>query len=138
MWSSFAAAKDTRSWEEVPCMIIQSERRSRIIGTSPEEYQWRVAYKYQFKGNDYVGEDYKPRGQRWRKNPADVQIMIEQFPVGLQTKCYVDPELSGSTKTSQAVLAHDTLAAGYSIWFPALFSVGGIGVMLGVFRKKKI
>ncbi|WP_018968821.1 DUF3592 domain-containing protein [Rubritalea marina] len=137
MWKSYASAKDTRAWQEVPCLVIQSEMRTRVIGTSPEEYQWKVLYKYQFEGQDLISEHFKPRGQRWRKDPKDVQSMVEQYPVGLQTTCYVNPEFSTSEPGVQAVLKHDTLAAGYSIWFPALFSVGGIGIIVGVIRKKK-
>lgn len=139
MWNSFAAAKDTREWEEVPCLLIQSELSTRIVGTSPEEYRWKVAYKFQHNGQDYIGEHYKPRGQRWKKDRDEVKALTEEYPVGLQTFCFVNPNIGAELEPGvpSAVMAHDTLAAGYSIWFPALFSVGGIGIMIGAVRKKK-
>ena len=132
---SYGNASETRQWVETPCLIIRSEigKRSEINITA--EYRWELAFKYQFEDEDNISETYKPRGQRWRKSIDDVKSQIEEYPVDKQTVCFVNPQRpSDPTKPRQAILAHDTKAAGYSIWFPALFSIGGIGIMIGAVR----
>ena len=133
---SFGNASDTRKWVETPCLIISSEIGKRSAVNISAEYRWEVAFKYQFEGEDNIGESYKPRGQRWRRSIEKVKPMLDEYPVDLQTVCFVNPELPADpSKPRQAILAHDSKAAGYSIWFPALFSIGGIGIMAGAVRS---
>lgn len=138
MFKSFGNASDTRKWVETPCLIIVSESKPRSIDGIVKEYQWQVSYKFQFKGEDLISDKYKPRGQRWRKSVDKVKPMIQEYPVGSQTVCYVNPERVADPETPQqaydAILAHDTKAAGYTLWFPALFSIGGIGICVGAVR----
>ncbi|MGJ8671753.1 DUF3592 domain-containing protein [Rubritalea sp.] len=129
MAKSFRSASDTREWVETPCLIIQSEVGKRADVNIAPEYRWEVAFKYQFQGGDYVSELYKPRGQKWQKSIEKVKKQIAEYPQDAQSVCYVNPE-----NASMAILDHDTKAAGYSIWFPAIFSVGGIGMMVGAVR----
>lgn len=132
---SFGNASDTRKWVETPCLIIRSELATRSAANISAEYRWEVAFKYQYKGEDNIGETYKPRGQRWRNSIEKVKSRLEQYPVDQQTVCFVNPQRpEDPSKPRQAILAHDTKAAGYSIWFPALFSIGGIGIMVGAVR----
>ncbi|MEO1856806.1 MAG: DUF3592 domain-containing protein [Rubritalea sp.] len=132
---SFGNASDTREWVETPCLIIRSEIGKRSDVNIAAEYRWEVAFKYQFEGEDNIGETYKPRGQRWHKSTDKVKQLLVEYPVDLQTVCFVNPvKPTDPSKQRQAILAHDTKAAGYSIWFPALFSVGGIGIMVGAVR----
>jgi len=132
--NSFGNASDTRKWVETPCLIIRSEVGKRSAVNISAEYRWEVAFKYQFEGEDNIGETYKPRGQRWRRSIDKVAPMVEEYPVDMQTVCFVNPQRPDLSKPRQAILAHDTKAAGYSIWFPALFSIGGIGIMVGAVR----
>lgn len=135
MLQSFGKASDTRQWDETPCLIIRSEVLPRSIDGITKEYQWKVAFKYQYKGEDLIGEKYKPRGQRWRKSIEEVKAMLEEYPVGARTICFVNPQLpDGPQAQREAILAHDTKAAGYTLWFPALFSIGGLGMMVGAVR----
>jgi hypothetical protein len=129
MAKSFAKASDTRKWVETPCLIIQSEMTKRADLNIAAEYRWEVAFKYQYEGGDYVSELYKPRGQKWQKSIEKVKKQIAEYPQDARSVCYVNPE-----DPSMAILDHDTKAAGYSIWFPAIFSVGGIGMMVGAVR----
>jgi hypothetical protein len=132
---SYGNASDTRKWLETPCLIIRSDLGKRSELNISPEYRWEVAFKYQFEGEDNISETYKPRGQRWRNSIEKVKPMLEQFPVDKKTICFVNPEKpTDPSKPRQAILAHDTKAAGYSIWFPALFSIGGIGIMVGAIR----
>ena len=133
--NSFGNAKNTREWDETPCLIIRSEVETKSVDRITKEYQWKVAYKYQYKGEDLIGEHYKPRGQRWRKSIEQVKPLLEEYPKGHQTVCFVNPESPEDTsKPRGAILAHDSKAAGYSVWFPALFSIGGLGMIFGSVR----
>lgn len=135
LWNSFNRASDTRKWVETPCLIINSEALPRSIDGIAKEYQWKVAYKYKFEGEDLIGEKYKPRGQRWRKSITEVNTMMEEYPEGARSICFVNPELpKDPSQQREAILEHDTKAAGYTLWFPALFSIGGLGMMIGAVK----
>jgi hypothetical protein len=49
----------------------------------------------------------------------------------MQTVCYVNP-----SDPTIAILKHGTRAALYSIWFPLLFVVGGLGIAWTAIRRK--
>ena len=49
---------------------------------------------------------------------------MERWPVGKQVEAFVNPKAP-----KEAVLDHETKAPGYSIWFPGLFLVGGLGIL---------
>ena len=49
-----------------------------------------------------------------------------------ETTCYVNP-----VEFNSAYLKPDSLAPGYSIWFPALFVVGGLGMVISALRPGK-
>jgi len=63
---------------------------------------------------------------KWTSRKPEVQDLISKYSVNASVFCYVNPE-----KPSQAILSHDSKAAGYAIWFPGLFVLGGGGIMLG-------
>ena len=58
---------------------------------------------------------------------------IIQFPRGKQTTCRVNPNA-----VEFAVLNVDSLAPGYSIWFPCLFVIGGLGITYRATFVKKV
>lgn len=130
MVRSYGHASDTRKWTQTPCLIIRSEVVERSVDNMGVEYQWAVAYKYQFEGEDYMGEKYKPRGQKWTGDKAIAQGYIEQYPLDSKQVCFVNP-----LTPSEAILDHDSKAAGYSAWFPMLFVVGGIGMVVGALKN---
>jgi hypothetical protein len=43
--------------------------------------------------------------------------------MGMNTECFVDPQ-----NPQLAILKPDSLAPGYSIWFPGLFMIAGLGI----------
>lgn len=134
--NSYGNASDTRKWDETPCLIIRSEVETKSVDRISKEYQWKVAYKYQYKGEDLIGELYEPRGQRWRKSIEQVKPFLEEYPKGAQTVCFVNPKKpEDPQRQREAILQHDTKAAGYTMWFPALFSIGGLGMMVGAARS---
>ena len=135
--TSFARAKEMDRWQETPCFILEAELGERKIGQEvPREYRLRILYGYDFGDEPLSCEDYDLRGNAWVKDPSRVRALLQSFPAGTQQLCWVNPD-----NPEQAVLKKETKAPGYSIWFPILFVVGGLGivakVVLQLFQKGK-
>ncbi|MGE9268836.1 MAG: DUF3592 domain-containing protein [Verrucomicrobiales bacterium] len=130
---SYLDARQTRSWPETQALIILSDIEERQIGPAvPTDYRHRLLYGYQWQGEKYTGTHEKPRENPWSKKRAEVEDQVAQYAPGSTHPCYVNP-----ADPSQAILAHDTQAAGYSIWFPALFIVGGLGITIAALGKSR-
>lgn len=124
--SGFALARGMDDWEETPCIILESEVRERQIGPEvPMEYRLGLLFGYEFEGEPYSSESYDLRGNAWVKDFQRIAPLIAQLPVRSQQTCWVNPE-----QPQEAVLKKETKAPGYSIWFPILFVVGGLGIVV--------
>jgi len=130
MAGSFFNAVNTREWTPAKAYIVYSDIEKRRVEGSPPEFRWEVMYTYTISGKTYSSDKFKPRGARWKKDIRGVEKLKEKYPVGAEVDCFVNPE-----NLDQALLGHDSKAAGYSIWFPLLFAVGGIGVMVSAIRS---
>lgn len=131
LWNSYQAAKKTRAWTEVEASVIESAvAERRFSKETAKEYSLKLLFDYQFDGESFVGEHLKRRENPWYRNKAKIEALVEKYPSGMQTVAFVNPE-----NPKEAVLAHDTKAGGYSIWFPGLFVVGGLGCMLRGLRN---
>ncbi len=130
MWRSFDRASDQRAWTEVQATIIESRVDQRQIGVQVKvEYGFFVAYGYSYEGVPFTSERYSLRGSPWSSSIERSQRRVDQFPVGSEVTCFVDP---GDPAFS--VLKLDSKAPGYSLWFPAIFIIGGIGMIVGAIR----
>jgi len=133
MARSFMRAREMRSWPQVPCEVISSELSQRSHDSqSPREFRLEVVYGYEWQGKWLTSDRFALRGSPWTSKRNLAENRLQEFPVGKNTVCWVNPK-----NPQFAVLKPDSLAPGYSIWFPALFVVGGL-VMAGraVFPKK--
>ncbi len=132
MAQSYLNARETRSWVETPATITEAEVEERKIGEHvPVDYAARVEFTYTYNGAPFTASLLSPRGQKWAKERAKAVHDLGDLTPQLETTCWVNPSAPGT-----AILQHDTKAAGYSIWFPLLFVIGGGGVMIGAFRKR--
>ena len=96
---------------------------------SPVGYRFHVAYEYEFGGQRYTSDRFKPvDGPTSHVDRAKARLA--QFPSGKAVVCYVDPG-----DPSEALLKRGSKAPLYSIWFPALFVLGGLGIMGGATRR---
>lgn len=121
---SFLRAKEMRSWPEVSCVILSSEIEDRRHDTnSPLEYRQNLSFGYEWQGEAYTGDHLTLRGNPWSSKRELAEARVAQYPVGQVTTCRIDPGNPGF-----AVLKPDSLGPGYSIWFPGLFVVGGLGI----------
>lgn len=126
MWQSYRQASLTRTWDKTEAVMIVSDFETRSAEFISKEYRWQLEYIYSYEGEDYSSTFYEPRETKWTSRKPEVQDLISKYSVNASVFCYVNPE-----KPSQAILSHDSKAAGYSIWFPGLFVLGGGGIMLG-------
>lgn len=132
MARSYLRAREMRSWPEVSCEILSSgvvERRHDE--NSPLEFRHDLTFGYQWQGAPRTGDRLTLRGNPWSSSRENVAKQAAAYPVGTTTKCRVSP-----TAPDLAVLKMDSLAPGYSIWFPALFVVGGLGITLRAMIRK--
>ena len=126
MARSYLRAKAMHAWPEVECVILSNEIRERLHDPqSPREFQVAVIYGYEWQGEARTGDRLTLRGNPWTSKRDLAENRAAEYPTGARTTCRVDP-----ANPELAVLKPDSLAPGYSIWFPALFVIGGLGVAL--------
>ncbi|MBC7980246.1 MAG: DUF3592 domain-containing protein [Armatimonadetes bacterium] len=126
MWQSFQRAREMHNWPQVQAVILSSEIEEwQHDEFSPMEYRMKLLYGYEWMDEAKTGERLTSRGNPWSNKKNAVTKQLEKFPKGAKTSCYVNP-----ARPDFAVLKPDSKAAGYSIWFPGLFVVGGIGIVV--------
>lgn len=132
MARSYLRAKEMREWPEAPCVILLSEVEERVhdSGSAPE-FRLSVSYGYEWQGQPYTGEKLTLRGNPWTSKRKAIETELERYPAGSLSTCRLSP-----ADPTIAVLRPDSLAPGYSIWFPALFVVGGLGISISALKKK--
>lgn len=124
MARSFLRAREMRAWPEVACVILSSEvEERRHDENSPAEFRQDLSFGYEWQGAAHTGDHLSLRGSPWSSKRELAEERMAEYPVGKKTTCRVDP-----ANPEFAVLKTDSLAPGYSIWFPALFLVGGLGI----------
>jgi hypothetical protein len=131
MWRSFQRARAVEHWPVVPCLILSSGTEERQVDPNgPVERRFAVLFGYEWEGRPYESELVKLRGSGWSSKADITTAYIEKYPEGSQRQCHVNPE-----KPEEAVLEKESKAAGYSIWFPGIFVIGGIGMIVGAWRR---
>ena len=132
MWKSFDRAGAIEGWPRVPCAILFSDVEERRIGPElPPEYRFQVTYSYEWEDESYESDRYGIRGDSWSKRRDGADALSGTYPEGSVHECSVDPLNPG-----MAVLHGESKAPGYSIWFPMIFVVGGLGVVVGAWTRK--
>lgn len=122
---SFLQAKAMDDWVKTECVILESEIRERQLGPAvPVDYHFGLLYGYDFNGKPYSAENYDIRGNANVKESSRIEGLVQRFPAGSVQECWVNP-----SEPAQAILKKDSKAPGYSIWFPILFVVGGLGIV---------
>ena len=125
----YIRAKETQEWMSRPAVVIVSEVGDRQIGKA-KEYRHKLVYEYQINGELYRGERLKRRENPYLKKKNKILPFVEKFPVGSKVVAFVNPD-----DPTEVLLEHETKAPGYSIWFPALFLLGGLMVFVRALLK---
>jgi hypothetical protein len=109
------------SWQETPCAITSSTvDTSRGKSTT---YRVNIHYKYSFNGRAYESGRYD--GINFSSSGYDgKREIVDQYPAGLKTVCYVDPQ-----HPTEAVLSRSFPTALYWTWFTWLFVIIPMGVL---------
>lgn len=132
MWRSFSRARSIDHWPVVPCVVLESELEERQIDPGrPIEMRFQVLYSYEWEGQEYKSDLYRLRGSSWSSRDAEVKILMDKYPAGSVQDCHVNP-----ADPNLAVLVGESRAPGYSLWFPVIFLVGGLGVVVGAWRRQ--
>lgn len=130
MTRSFLRASAMRDWPRVECVILESRIEERQHDPlSPTEYRPHLLYGYEWKGKRLTSNAYSLRGGKWSSQIQRAESVLEGYPAGSRRNCLVNPD-----NPMQAVLKPDSMAPLYSIWFPALFVVGGAGILVRAWR----
>lgn len=133
MWLSYEKAQITRAWAAVPCRIVSSRIASaHPTPNSPLTHRIDVHYEYEFKGIKHLGSSIRQVESAPSPHLDEVRGRQLAYPPGSQQTCFVNPAVP-----DEAVLQHASRAALYSIWFPLLFVVGGIGMIRGALRTPR-
>lgn len=133
MGRSFLRAYEMRKWPEVACVILASEvEERRHDPNSATEYRQNLSFGYEWKGERHTGDHLTLRGNPWSSKREETENRAAQYKAGEATTCRVDP-----ANPDFAVLKPDSLAPGYSIWFPALFVIGGLGISIRAIVGKR-
>ena len=123
---SYLRAREMRTWPETACVILTSDIEQRIHDPqSPPEFRHNVSFGYEWQGAPRTGDHLSLRGSAWSSKRDLIAKRQAEYPEGSTTTCRIDP-----ANPDFAVLKPDSLAPGYSIWFPGLFVVGGLGIAL--------
>lgn len=131
MWLSFEKAQVTRAWTELPCRIVSSRVVSeRPTPNSPPAHRVALRYEYETGGVKYVGTRIRQVEAAPTQHLENARAKQQKYPPGSVQKCFVDPAAPDTS-----VLEHASRAALYSIWFPLLFVVGGLGMLRGAFKR---
>ena len=130
---SFLRAYEMRSWPEVACVIISSEiNERRHDENSPMEFRHDVSFGYEWMGETRTSSRVSLRGSAWSSKRGLIEQRASEWSIGMATTCRVSPQ-----DPDFAVLKPDSLAPGYSIWFPGLFLVGGLVMTFRAVQPKK-
>jgi len=131
MWRSFQRASAMSGWPEVEAVVLNSEVGERRIGDAgPGEFRSDVLFGYEWQGENLSSDRWSLRGSPWSKRPGEARRLVGKYPAGSRVMCLVNPADPGL-----ALLEVDSKAPGYSLWFPALFLVGGVGIVAGAWMR---
>lgn len=128
---SYLRVKAVDAWPEVRCVILRSEVEEFLpVPNVAPRYRVKIDYYY-----EYNGRSWHSGRVRSRERATAVKLRAEEwqakFPTGMETICFVNP-----ADPSFAILEKDSKAVIYTIWFPGLFVIGGLGIAIQALRRK--
>jgi len=132
LYLAYLRAQETRSWTAVHCLIEESDVDWRKISpNSPLRYFPKIRYRYRVGDQSYLSKRLT-RSDGSTSDKAKVKQRLAAYPPASTHLCFVDPK-----DPEFAILEHEPLAPIYSIWFPCLFILGGIGMIVGGARRRE-
>ncbi|MEM0897776.1 MAG: DUF3592 domain-containing protein, partial [Verrucomicrobiota bacterium] len=96
--------------------------------SSPQTFSYQIEYTYVVGDKGFQSDQVK-RVNKKSAHRHRIEKYVERYPVGKATEAFVDPN-----DPTKVVLEHDTRAVLYTIWFPGLFVVAGMGIAVASVR----
>ena len=128
MWQSYQLTAETYRWKETPCLIVESAvEEERVTLNSPVSYVPEIRYSYIEDDTSVIATSIKRVAGLKFKDKALAEELVQQYPAGRGAKCFVNPE-----NPKDVILVRENKGALYSIWFPLLFVVGGLGMIINI------
>ncbi len=132
MWKSYQRAVEQHAWPQVDGVVLSAEVEEwKEHEFTPLEYRLNLLYGYQWEGERKTSSRFDFRGNPKYNKRDKIDSLVEKFPEGKKIRVYVNP-----ADADFAMLKPDSKAAGYSIWFPMLFVVGGLGIVMRAIRME--
>jgi len=129
LFATWQKAARMDSWSPTQAVILSSEVVPwRFNEFSQPEFQPKIRYRYEAGGVARESERIRRVAIR-SAHQEKAAGWVERFPKGALVTAWVDP-----VDPEHSVLRRDSKAALYSIWFPALFVVGGFGMICSALR----
>ncbi len=121
----------TRAWTDTPCVVVESRLVEDVpVPHAAVSFIAVIRYRYTIGGREYTGSGIRRVPPKSAQKDR-MEELLARFPAGSQTVCHVNP-----VNPAEAVLLHDTKAVGYTIWFPGLFVVGGLGIAFNAVKRR--
>ena len=122
--------KESKNWSKKPCTITFSGiKESR--GDDSTTYKVDIRFKYRFSGVEYVSNTYDfMTGSD--SDYSSKRKVIQRYPVGKSTYCYVNPE-----SPDEAVISREFNNPWWIALLPLVFILVGAGGVIGTLMKKK-
>lgn len=120
VWQTFRS----HSWPTAPAAILAS-----AVETSGDNYKFTVRYRYQHAGRSYESTTYR-FGYSGDGDYGKAQRLVEQYPVGAQPKCHINP-----ARPDEATLDLKSVWLALVLPFPLIFVVIGGGGIWFAWRK---
>ena len=126
----FVKVLAVEKWPEVHCVILKSAvTEFKPVPNVAPRYRLDVDYMYEWNGQTLHSDRVRSR-VRTTTDRAKALSWQEAHMTGSESVCYVNPE-----DPSFAILEKDSRAVVYTIWFPGLFVVAGLGMVVQAIRR---
>ncbi len=138
LWLAYSRADETRHWKPLTAVILTSHvlEDKESLNDAPT-FRPVVEYSYIYNGEGSAPENaqaYQAKSIRrvdgTMKDRKQAEELIRNYRQGGSATCYVNPD-----NPTQAILQHETKAPLYTLWFPMLFVIGGVGMILGAWLR---
>ena len=125
---AYERASEPYTWTETAC-VIRNSTVEEVRETLSDPVQYAPSILYNYLMDDVSHESTRIRrvpGQTF-KDRAQAEAIVAKYPTGQGAVCYVNPN-----NPDEVILMRDTRSSIYTIWFPLLFVVGGLGMVINI------
>ena len=122
----------SRTWHQVPATVMWSKMRTRQGAKHRTHYSPDICYAYQADGKSWRSNTTAPGHLEIGSNSNDARKLLDQYPVGTHTTCWVNPN-----KPYQSMLRRDIGWKAILTLFPLPFCAVGVICAISLLPKKR-